>query len=185
MDGNSMREALVENLKRMRPTQRENGGELPRQRGSGWDDALLPVASEVHPVITPYLCNTFILKPVWVGFLLPATKRVLTNALPPPASILWFSSGVAVMISCGSPPAHEAKTSWEASVPLPLVLFFSQGSPGAVIQVRVREGRTSLAVQWLRLRICTAGGAGSVPAQGTKNPQAVGCSQTNNNSKIK
>ena len=29
---------------------------------------------------------------------------------------------------------------------------------------------TSLAVQWLRLRTSTAGGAGSIPAQGTKIP---------------
>ena len=48
------------------------------------------------------------------------------------------------MISCGSPPGHEAKSSWEASAPLPLAVFFSQGSPGAVIQVRVRKGRDFL-----------------------------------------
>ena len=32
---------------------------------------------------------------------------------------------------------------------------------------------TSLAVQWLRLHASTAGGGGSVPGWGTKNPQSV------------
>ena len=34
--------------------------------------------------------------------------------------------------------------------------------------------RTSLAVQWLRLRTSTAGGTGSIPGQGTKIPHAKG-----------
>ena len=37
----------------------------------------------------------------------------------------------------------------------------------------------SLAVQWLGLCAFTAEGPGSTPGQGTKIPQAVGCSQTN------
>ena len=32
---------------------------------------------------------------------------------------------------------------------------------------------TSLAVQWLRLRASTAGGAGSIPGPGTKIPHAA------------
>ena len=36
---------------------------------------------------------------------------------------------------------------------------------------------TSLVLQWLRLCICKAGGTGSIPAQGTKIPHAVQCSQ--------
>ena len=35
--------------------------------------------------------------------------------------------------------------------------------------------RTSLAVQWLRLRASTAGGRGSVPDGGTKIPHAMWC----------
>ena len=37
--------------------------------------------------------------------------------------------------------------------------------------------KTSLAVQWLRLRASTAGGAGSIPGQGTKIPRASQCGQ--------
>ena len=37
--------------------------------------------------------------------------------------------------------------------------------------------RTSLAVQWLRLRASTAEGAGSIPSQGPKIPHAKGQSQ--------
>ena len=37
--------------------------------------------------------------------------------------------------------------------------------------------RTSLAVQWLRLRASTAEGAGSIPSQGTNIPNAKGQSQ--------
>ena len=37
--------------------------------------------------------------------------------------------------------------------------------------------RNSLAVQWLGLRASTAGGMGSIPGWGTKNPQAVRCGQ--------
>ena len=37
--------------------------------------------------------------------------------------------------------------------------------------------RTSLAVQWLRLRACNAGGAGSIPGWGTKIPHVVQCGQ--------
>ena len=36
---------------------------------------------------------------------------------------------------------------------------------------------TSLAVQWLRLCTSNAGGAGSIPSQGTKIPHAVQCDQ--------
>ena len=36
---------------------------------------------------------------------------------------------------------------------------------------------TFLAVQWLRLQTPIAGGAGSIPARGTKIPQATQCSQ--------
>ena len=35
----------------------------------------------------------------------------------------------------------------------------------------------SLAVQWLGLHVLIAEGPGSIPGQGTKNPQAVRCSQ--------
>ena len=38
-------------------------------------------------------------------------------------------------------------------------------------------GRTSLAVQWLRLHAPTAGGAGSIPGQGTKILHAAPCGQ--------
>ena len=40
---------------------------------------------------------------------------------------------------------------------------------------------TSLAVQWLRLHISTAGGTGSILDQGTKIPCATWCSQKNKN----
>ena len=40
--------------------------------------------------------------------------------------------------------------------------------------------RASLAVQWLRLRTSSAGGAGSSPGQRTKIPHAAQCSQKNN-----
>ena len=36
---------------------------------------------------------------------------------------------------------------------------------------------TSLAVQWLRLCVCTAGGAGSIPGWGTKIPHTAQCGQ--------
>ena len=39
--------------------------------------------------------------------------------------------------------------------------------------------RTSLEVQWLGLRASTAGDMGSIPGQGTKNPQAARHSQKN------
>ena len=39
------------------------------------------------------------------------------------------------------------------------------------------DGRTSLAVQWLRLCASSAGGIGSIPGWGTKIPHAVPCSQ--------
>ena len=40
-------------------------------------------------------------------------------------------------------------------------------------------------VQWLGLHVFTAGGAGSIPAQGTKIPQAAGCSQEKKKKKKK
>ena len=41
--------------------------------------------------------------------------------------------------------------------------------------------RTSLVVQWLRLSIPNAGGAGSIPGQGTKIPHAVCCTKKKKN----
>ena len=47
-----------------------------------------------------------------------------------------------------------------------------------------RNTRTSLAVQWLRLRASTAGGVGTIPGQGTKIPHAAKTNkQTNKQTK--
>ena len=43
--------------------------------------------------------------------------------------------------------------------------------------IYLSSGGTSLAVQWLRIRASTAGGAGSIPGQGTKIPRATEHSQ--------
>ena len=42
-----------------------------------------------------------------------------------------------------------------------------------VTQEKVKAERTFLAVQWLRLHTSTAGGMGSIPGLGTKNPYAT------------
>ena len=47
-----------------------------------------------------------------------------------------------------------------------MVKFQNTGKTKKILQFE-RRG-TSLAVQWLRLRNFTAGGAGSIPGQGTK-----------------
>ena len=39
--------------------------------------------------------------------------------------------------------------------------------------IRIYKGGISLVVQWLRLHIPTANGAGSIPGPGTKIPHAV------------
>lgn len=52
----------------------------------------------------------------------------------PQEQLFWFP---VVLL----PPAHEAKASREAGVPLPFVLLFSQSSPGAVFQIKVENGR--------------------------------------------
>lgn len=51
----------------------------------------------------------------------------------PQEQLFWFP---VVLL----PPAHEAKASREAGVPLPFVLLFSQSSPGAVFQIKVEKG---------------------------------------------
>ena len=43
--------------------------------------------------------------------------------------------------------------------------------------IKTEASGTSLAVQWLGLSTSTAQGAGSIPGQGTKIPQAVWCGQ--------
>ena len=43
--------------------------------------------------------------------------------------------------------------------------------------VKMVNFRSSLAVQWLRLRTSKAGGAGSIPGRGTKMPYATGHGQ--------
>ena len=57
-----------------------------------------------------------------------------------------------------------------------LVLNYEDEAITAIRGIQ-REGRTSLAVQWLRPRASTAGGAGSIPGWGTKIPHAKRCSQ--------
>ena len=48
---------------------------------------------------------------------------------------------------------------------------------GDNIQIRNRNSGTPLVIQWLRLCISNAGGAGLILSQGTKIPQAEWCSQ--------
>ena len=44
-------------------------------------------------------------------------------------------------------------------------------------QIEIKWTGTSLEIQWLRLHASTAGGAGSIPGQGTKIPHAMWCDQ--------
>ena len=51
-------------------------------------------------------------------------------------------------------------------------------------KVRMTTLGTSLAVQWLKLCISTAGGTGSIPGQGTKIPHAMQRGQKKNDNSL-